>query len=833
MKLRTLLILLPAAVFPATCAFGQQTLRGTVSDENGAPLEAAAVQLLRGSNKQLVNYALTDAQGLFSLTTGETGDSLRILVSVLGYAPHEQPVRPGETLLIRIRQQAFNLREVEIRPGRVWGRQDTINYDVAQFLSPKDESIRDVIRKLPGINIDEAGAISYNGKDISNFYVEGMDLMGGRYGQMTNNLDAKAVETVQILENHQPIRILQDKVKTENIALNLKLRPEFRDKWMVFLQGGLGATPLLWKGSLNAMQLSRRSQSAYLYKGNNTGNDVTEEQNILFENQLGQIRETETPSFLRQPSLMAPLKKERLLFNEVHSLSANRLYRPDETTRLRIHAGYTHDRREQERGSETTYYRTDDTVRIAEQSHTRLRSGQAELGLSLEKNADEQYLTNRFRAFGNHHSSLSAYTGNRPLVQEIQTPEAGLRNDFRIIRNSGSYTLEAYSLLRYNHRPSRLNIGNESQALNLNELYADHSLAIHRKKGAVSHQYSAGVSGQRTNIRNGFSLYAIPSWQWNVSKWNASLGIPLVWTAYPGADFSRAAVNPSLSLRYKYNYAWSFSLSGSYRESYGDVTDLYTSPYRTDYRSTVVNKGFLSLRQQQTYSAYTEYKRTVQEFFASLSFRYHRQYANRMYEQIFEGEQITLQAHELGNISSGESLRGTLSKGFYDWRLNTSLDYTLSRNRGEQWVHGQRMPFRYDRMQYEPKITWTPLRRFELGYQSTFRYGSSLIGSSTRLDPLWNVVQKLQLTCEIADIEINLAGEHYHNDVSGDRSVDAFFADLSLRWKPRRWQFELTATNLSDRREYRYTEYSDIQSYTSWIHIRGREFLLSARYAFR
>ena len=158
--------------------------------------------------------------------------------------------------------QVFSLKEVEIHPGRVWGRQDTINYDVTRFLSPKDQSIKDVLRKLPGIDIDDLGKISYNGKEIRNFYVEGLDLTNGKYKQISENLRADAVQNIQVMENHQPIRVLQRKIKTEDVALNLKLRPEFRDRWLINAEGGLGASPFLWKGAADALQISRSSQSA-------------------------------------------------------------------------------------------------------------------------------------------------------------------------------------------------------------------------------------------------------------------------------------------------------------------------------------------------------------------------------------------------------------------------------------------------------------------------------------------------------------------------------------------------------------------------------------------
>ena len=96
------------------------------------------------------------------------------------------------------------------------------------------------------MDVDDDGKISYNGKNISKFYVEGMDLTDGRYNQLTNNLQAGAVKSVQILENHQPIRALQKKLTTEDIAINLKLKDNFRDRWMGTLEGSMGIPPLLW-----------------------------------------------------------------------------------------------------------------------------------------------------------------------------------------------------------------------------------------------------------------------------------------------------------------------------------------------------------------------------------------------------------------------------------------------------------------------------------------------------------------------------------------------------------------------------------------------------------
>ena len=225
----------------------QSVIRGIVIDrESQLPVEAATVQLTRGNVSLPINYTLSNNEGTFTLTQPKRTDSLLVSVSLLGCETQQQAVHAGQTLRFEMEPQVFSLKEVEIRPGRVWGQQDTINYDVTRFLSPKDQSIKDVLRKLPGIDIDDLGKISYNGKEIRNFYVEGLDLTNGKYKQISENLRADAVQNIQVMENHQPIRVLQRKIKTEDVALNLKLRPECRDRWLINAEGGLGASPFLW-----------------------------------------------------------------------------------------------------------------------------------------------------------------------------------------------------------------------------------------------------------------------------------------------------------------------------------------------------------------------------------------------------------------------------------------------------------------------------------------------------------------------------------------------------------------------------------------------------------
>ncbi|MDR2498853.1 MAG: TonB-dependent receptor, partial [Tannerellaceae bacterium] len=758
--------------------------------------------------------------------------ALEIAVSFLGYKAFREKTGEARVFEIRLEQEAFALREVEIKPGRISGR-DTITYDVARFLSSKDVTVKDVIAKMPGIDVSETGKISYNGKDISNFYVEGMDLVGGRYGQITSNLEAKAVESVQVLENHQPVRMLKDKVLSEAVALNLKLKAEFRDKWMTTLQAAAGLPALLWEGSGNAFQLSRSSQSAYFYKGNNAGHDVTDEQFVFFLNNAGQIREPAAAAFLSQPSIQATLKKDRLLFNDMHTLTANRLYKSSETSRLRLNLAYAHDNRHQDRGSATTYYLPDSTVNVAEYAHTSLRSERAEIGLDYEANADKNFLANRLKMTGEWNESLAGYQGFRSVDQRITTPSLSLRNEFNTLWEQGGNTLEARSLIRYDARPSKLVIDNQRlEDLPLRWMYADHSFAALLKRGGLTQRYTAGVIVQLSNLASGFEPYIIPSWQLSRGEWYASLTGLVRYVNFPGKDFRRLSVNPSFSLRYRPHYAWQFGLYASAVDLYSALTAFRVEEYASDYRTVVRQGGVMPFDRRHSYSAYAEYRRAVYEIFASLSLSYANIKSNNIWEESFENDQRIMSLRNENSRGNNRSIQGSFSKGFYDYGLKLSISALFASNESEQISGGKRLPLRSSYMQYEPKIAWNPFRRFEATWQATVRYGGASAGNAD-LKPLSNVVQRLNLSYEFGGLEYNLSGDHYYNDLSDASGLNFFLADCSVRWKPGRWEYSAALTNIFNTAEYRYTQYSSTQSYTSWMNIRGRELMLSARYRFR
>lgn len=123
-------LLLPILALFAMTAHAQ-SLSGLVTDEEtGQPLEAVMISVLR--NGTMIDYALTDARGRYSLPWKYNGN-LQVSVSLLGYRREIRNISAAGTLHIRLHPEAIALKEVQIRPGRIHGRKDTVRYNLAQF----------------------------------------------------------------------------------------------------------------------------------------------------------------------------------------------------------------------------------------------------------------------------------------------------------------------------------------------------------------------------------------------------------------------------------------------------------------------------------------------------------------------------------------------------------------------------------------------------------------------------------------------------------------------------------------------------------------------------
>lgn len=129
----------------------------------------------------------------------------------MGYESVENEIlNMSQTCNLTMKEKATELKEVVVKAPAIYQRGDTLSFHLSAYTTQSDYTLKDALKKLPGINVEESGKIKYLGKDISSFYIDGLDLLGGKYNIATTNIPASYVNSVQVLNNHQAINMNKD-----------------------------------------------------------------------------------------------------------------------------------------------------------------------------------------------------------------------------------------------------------------------------------------------------------------------------------------------------------------------------------------------------------------------------------------------------------------------------------------------------------------------------------------------------------------------------------------------------------------------------------------------
>ena len=823
-----------------TCRMQAQFLiKGKVIDnETHQPLELATVTLTRDSSSTVYKYALTDPKGCFSFSVSEN-ISWTVHVTYLGYQKESLPVQKGKEMIFQLKPEAISLKEVEIKGGRIYGRQDTVKYNLSRFTSGKEQSIKEALKKLPGIDINEqSGEIRYKGKAISQFTVEGMDVSGGRYNQITENLKVDAVKDAEVIEHFQPIRSLRNKMPSDKVALNLTLKPEVRSRWLLTLQaaGGYG-DPILYNGKLNALQLAHERQGIYLYKTDQTGKDLSTELQQLISDNQNFLTPTDVPTFIDQPTFSFPLEKQRLMANTTHLASVNRLYRKSEEQQSRFTFHYLYDEQHRNQGTQEIYYYPSDTIHIAQAQDYSLYTHQAQATYNYERNGTRSFFRNLLEAHGTWSHSQESLYGNRELTQSLQTNSLQLTNQLNLLTTREHTTSGFRSFFRYAHQPTTLQFAQVNQSFGLQQVYMDNQAYHQWKKNEMTFGITEGVQGewlllhQTTNFSSPqFKIYVTPMWMWERNTLRLTVSADAAYLKKNNPQYTDLRISPTVSLYWQFSPRWELITCAQLQQKNEEATAYYPYSYWQNYRTVVSFSSHVPELQDQLYSFYLTYKRTVHEFFWSLSGSYWSRKNQQLTHSEYRDSIFSLTTWEVPNHNRSYSLTSLLSKGFYDWNLKTSLETQLIHSEGKQAGQGSIQNYRYTQLMLTPKINWTPLSWFNTTYLASLTCNRSLIGESNNLPALWNIRQRIYLEIGNSTYQIRLTGEHYYNQLDEYHHQHVWLADAEASYIKDKWRFSMSLCNLFNQKEYRHTTYSAIQQYTSWIKMRPREILVSIQY---
>ncbi len=817
----------------------QRTLSGTVNDAaTGQLLDAANVVVLRGD--RTVAFTTSNEKGEFLIPLNVPADTLILSVSSMGYASFSERIGGRSNFTVRLVPSPIRLKEVTIRPGRIWGRSDTIRYDASKFLRENDKTVEDLMKRLPGIQVDDDGKIQYRGKDIGTMYVEGLDLMDSRYKSVSRNLSAQSVKEVEVLDNHQRIKSLAGIIPTDIADINIKLKDNFKDKWTFKpkVSAGFSSEGFLYEAEANALQIARKSQSLYALKLSNTGNGITKEGDKGIDDMPG------LPDYrlLHSGTISAPLKENRWLFDDAALTTANRLYRLGEDSRLKMNAFYMQDHIKQEINSVTSYFNPNDTLAIEENKSSYQEGRQLNLSADYEENAVTHYLRNKLDFQFEENRSNAGIGGSYHVSQYQREESLTLQDNLSVTRTLANKDIwqmrsvlgywRRWQQLKFNGYDRQAQSNGHDQPMLLEGLYARAESGWIIRRTEVRQHYTAGASVDLNNLKNHHRLWVTPAYEYLFKSLTFRMSAPLQAVLFPGDK--EVLYLPGLTFRtdYKINYAWNARLSARYGKELNDITAFYLKPYFTDYRTTMENEMGIPVTDKQLYTLRTEYKNTLQEFFVTVDLTVSRSRINHTLEQSVRDNIFRLNRRYVPHHESSYGANTVISKGFFDINTKVSAEVSYWYNQSAQIREGRWMPFSFRTLMVKPSFSVSPTQRIEVTYNGELRRQWSSFGDNpdksgqiASLSGLWNMSHKGSFYYMQRRFDLSASAEYFRNEITPDQAVNLFFVDLMATYKLPRMTLQLQLNNLLNHRDYSYTVYHPLSLYTSQIAIRSREIL--------
>ena len=204
-RLLLLLTLGTAALHATASASAQTAVSGTVADSTGEALAGATVVLLHRADSTLAGFAAANADGAFRIRAVAAGGYV-LRATFVGFAPRDTLVSVGAEALdvgrivLRVSDDAIGELVVRAQQPPVVVRHDTLDYDATQFRVAPGSSVEDLLRRLPGVEVDRDGTVRAQGQTVERVTVDGKEFFGDDPTVATRNLPADAVDRVQVFD---------------------------------------------------------------------------------------------------------------------------------------------------------------------------------------------------------------------------------------------------------------------------------------------------------------------------------------------------------------------------------------------------------------------------------------------------------------------------------------------------------------------------------------------------------------------------------------------------------------------------------------------------------
>ena len=263
------------------------TIQGTIKDSIAKrALNSATVSLVYANDSSLVSFSRTNEAGVFNFKNVSPGNYL-ISVSYVGYIPKWVPVITGTEktvdmgLIYMNDVNTMSTVTVTARRPPVVINGDSVEFNSENFKTAPNAVVEDLLKKMPGMEVDKSGGITVNGKKVTKVFVNGKEFFTGDPVMATKNLPADAVDKIQVYDRKSDQAMftgIDD--GSEETAINLKLKKDRNKSTFGKLNGGAG-TPSVFDLQGNVNVINNDEQLSAIGGANNTNRQNFSNRNII------------------------------------------------------------------------------------------------------------------------------------------------------------------------------------------------------------------------------------------------------------------------------------------------------------------------------------------------------------------------------------------------------------------------------------------------------------------------------------------------------------------------------------------------------------------------
>lgn len=851
------LIIYFISIFVAVSVLGQVNVSGTVIDkENNEPLAGASV-IVKGADGKIKKFTSSKSDGGFAITMPSV-EGCRLEVAMMSFARQSIALDSVSfPLAVYMDAGTTLLKEVTVKADRIREQGDTIAYNVGSFAQRQDRSIGDVLKRMPGIDVANNGRIKYQGEDINKFYIEGSDLLGGKYGIATNGINHEDVGAVEVMENHQPMQVLSGISFSDKAAINLKLKNRAKATWSFHgdAGGGWSSQPegAVWDGELFAMAVMPGFQNISTVRTNNCGEDLSSSSTDFFADrrQTGLSRYVE----IGLPGVPS-LSDRRTLFNRSFLVSTNSLWKL-KNGEFKANVDYSFNRVAADASNVTTYFLDGGNRIITENrsgtEHTHSLSGR----FIYELNQKTAFINNTLQTNIDWNDIGLATSGSLPNRQSATLPDYYVSNRFKMIKRfKGKHLVTFQSVNEWESLPQTLNLDmNDDQ---FRQHISDHAFYTHE-----SAAYAFNIKGVTLSLEGGLkayfrsmnsqlpalpeelpgvtenvvntdylTVYATPKFEYWLRRVNLSLNLPVSYARY---NFDRAIANrdevyfsPSLSFNWKPNNRFSGTLRGALGRSPMDLNLIHPGLIMTNYRTLKSGVHDFYNSSSQNLSASVSYKHTRRGVFANGMVMHSWSHVPYTMAQQLYGDYVVYSYADARNDGKTLMATGNLGKTLDFMRGSCNVNGSFSRSESHLLSQRQSVNSVSSGWSVGGKISGNPCRWFSFDYR--IDYSDSRL-TMNGLSESWLSTMENELSLTFIPHpkwRWTVSGEHYRNELTEHNYKNIVMLDTKLTFQLNK-KLELAASldNILNRRSYNYTTYSQLSSFESRRQLRGRQLLFS------